>query len=94
MLPIRKEIFWDLDPLTIDPDKNKALIIERVLSYGTLNELVYLFSCYNLETIKQTVKNTGYFDPKTFEFITTYLGINKEEMKCFIKKQSAIQHWG
>jgi hypothetical protein len=93
MIPIRKEILWDLDPLKLDPDKNKALIIERVLSYGTLSELIFLFSYYDLKTIRQTVKNTGYFDPKTFEFITTYLNIYKEEMKCYIKKQSAIQHW-
>jgi hypothetical protein len=93
MIPVRKEILWDLDPMKLDPKKNKALIIERVLSYGNLEELKFLITYYGLKIIRQTVKNIGYFDPKTVEFITTYLSVNKEEMKCCIKKQSAIQHW-
>lgn len=84
---------WDIDPLKLDPDKNKVLIIERVLSYGNLGELKFIFKHFGIEIIRQTVKNIGYLDPKTFEFISSYLRINKEEMKCYIKKQSAIQHW-
>ncbi len=94
MIPVRNEILWDLDPKKINPDINKALIIERVLSYGNLGEIKFLFTYYKLKTIRETIKNTGYLDPKTFEFVTTYLRINKEEMKCYIKKQSAKQHWG
>ena len=93
MIPVRNEILWDLDPLEIDPDKNRNLIIERILTLGNLEELHFLFNYYDAEIIRQTLKSTGYLDPKTFEFVTTYLGINKEEMKCYIKKQSAIQHW-
>ena len=79
--------------MKIDPEKNMALIIERVLSYGNLGELKFIFDYYGLNIIRQTVKNIGYLDPKTLEFITTYLNVNKEEMKCCIKKQSATQHW-
>jgi hypothetical protein len=93
MIPIRNEILWDIDPRTLDPDKNKGILIERVLSYGNLEELKFLFSYYGIDIIKQTVKNTGYLDPKTMEFVISYLNINKEEMKCYLKKQSAIQHW-
>jgi len=93
MIPVRKEILWELDPLKLDLQKNKALIIERVLSFGTLEELKFLIHYYGLEIIRQTIKNIGYLDPKTTEFITTYLGVKKEEMKCCIKKQSATQHW-
>ena len=94
MIPVRKEILWDLDLSKIDPDKNRNLIIERILSLGNLQELKFLTSYYDRETIRQTLKNTGYLDPETFEFVTSYFGIQKEEMKCFIKKQSALQHWG
>jgi len=93
MIPVRKEILWDLNYSKLDPKKNKAFIIERVLSYGNLGELKFIFNYYGLKIIRQTVKNIGYLDPKTLEFITTYLSVNKDEMKCCIKKQSAIQHW-
>ena len=93
MIPVRKEILWDIDLRELNPDKNKVLIIERVLSYGNLEELKFIFKYFGIEIIRQTVKNIGYLDPKTFEFVTSYLKINQEEMKCYIKKQSAIQHW-
>ena len=93
MIPVRTEILWDINLKTMDPDKNKAIIIERVLSYGNIGELKFLFIYYGIEIIRQTVKNIGYLDPKTFEFVISYFNINKEEMKCYIKKQSARQHW-
>jgi len=93
MIPIRNEILWDIDPKTLNPDKNKVILIERVLSYGNLEELKFLFIYYGIDIIRQTVKNIGYLDPKTFEFVISFLSIDKEEMKCYIKKQSAIQHW-
>ena len=93
MIPVRNEILWDIDIQTINPDKNKVIIIERVLSYGNLEELKFLFKYYGISIIKQAVKNIGYLDPKTFEFVISYFNINNEEMKCYIKKQSAIQHW-
>lgn len=93
MIPVRKEILWDIDLQTSDPDINKSLVIERVLSLGNLQELKFIFSYYGAETIRQTLKTIGYFDPKTFEFIISFLGVKKEEMKCFIKKQSVAPHW-
>lgn len=93
MIPVRSEILWDINLQTIDPDKNKAIIIEKVLSYGNIEELKFIFIYYGIAIIRQTVKNIGYLDPKTFEFVVNYLKINKEEMKCYIKKQSTTGHW-
>lgn len=93
MIPVRNEIFWDIDFKTLNPDTNKSLIIERVLSFGNLDELQFLFRYYSVDIIRQTAKNIGYLDPETFDFVTGFLNIDKEEMKCYIKKQSATQHW-
>lgn len=93
MIPVRNEIFWDIDLQTLNPETNKSIIIERILSLGTLDELQFLFSYYSMDTIRQTAKKIGYLDPKTFDFVISFLNIAKEEMKCYIKKQSAAQHW-
>lgn len=92
-LKIRSELFWDVDPLRLDEEKNKSLVIERVLSYGNLSEIRIIFNLYGKDTIANVVKRLGYLDPKTFAFITGYLGIPKKEMKCFTKKQLNQQHW-
>jgi hypothetical protein len=92
-LNIRKELFWDTGLAGLDQEKNKSLIIERVLSYGNLSEIKILFDFYGKDSIRDVVKRLGYLDPKTFAFIVSYLGIPKKEMKCFTKKQLNPQHW-
>lgn len=93
MLPpqIRKEIFWDIE----DPDieKNKQLIVDRVLQYGNLDELRYIFSNYGKDQITDIVKKISYLDPKTLSFVINYLQIKKQDLKCFTRKQSTSQHW-
>ena len=95
MIPeqIRKELFWDIDRVTLDTKKNRRLIIDRVLQYGNLSELKYIFSLYGTGVITEEVKQIGYLDPKTLEFVSSYLDINKEELKCFTKKQSSPTYW-
>jgi len=92
-LPIRPELFWDVDYAKLDEQTNRRLVIERVFSYGTIPELKSVLSFYGSETIRNELKMVGYLDPKTLEFALTFLDLNKHEMKCYIKKQSQSQHW-
>jgi hypothetical protein len=92
-LNIRKELFWDVNLTELDREKNKSLVIERVLSYGDLSEIKILFDSYGKDTITDVVKRLGYLDPKTFAFVVGYLRIPKKEMKCFTKKRLNPQYW-
>jgi hypothetical protein len=92
-LPIRPELFWDVDYSKLDEQTNRRLIIERVFSYGTIAELKSAISFYGLDVIRNELKMVGYLDPKTLEFVLTFLDIKKYEMKCYIKKQLQPQHW-
>jgi hypothetical protein len=92
-LKIKKELFWDVDFNRLDKNKNKRLVIERVLSYGNLSELKEIINFYGREGIVEEIKKAGYLDPKTLEFVAGYFEVSKEEFTCYIKKQSAPQHW-
>ena len=92
-LNLRDELFWDIHPDKLDEEENKRLIIERALSFGNLMELKAMFRYYGKETLKDEITKIGYLDPKTFEFVVSYFGINKEEMKCFTKKLLHQTHW-
>lgn len=52
----RQSLFWDVDPQTIDAEKHARYIIERVLDFGTLEEVTWLFARYPRETIADTLK--------------------------------------
>lgn len=92
-LQIRPELFWDIDQTRMDEIVNRRLIIERVFSYGTVQEFRAVMNFYGLRVIREEIKKIGYLDPKTFEFAVSFLGLKKEEMRCYIKKQSQPQHW-
>ena len=90
---LRKELFWDVDFKRLDQNINRRLIIERVLSYGNLEEFKTVFHYYGKEVIAEEIKKAGYLDHKTIAFVTGYFGIKREELKCCIKKQSNSPFW-
>ena len=45
-MPRRQTLFWDVDPATIDPEKNARYIIERILDFGNGQEVRWLFAKY------------------------------------------------
>ncbi|OHA06951.1 MAG: hypothetical protein A2934_01545 [Candidatus Sungbacteria bacterium RIFCSPLOWO2_01_FULL_47_10] len=49
----RQSLFWDVDPKTIDPKKHARYIIERVLDFGTTEEIRWLFGHYSSAHIKK-----------------------------------------
>lgn len=87
MIQIRKELFWDINFSTLDVEKHKNLIVERVLSFGNLDEFKYLLSLYSYQTIKQIITKLGYLDPKTIAFVSDFFKIDKMKMRCYIQKQ-------
>ncbi len=82
-LKIRKELFWDVDPDRFNEVANRNLIIRRVFSYGTVDELSRLVSFYGLETIREEIRKAGSLDKKTLEFASTFLNIPKQQFKCY-----------
>ena len=57
-LQLRRSLFWDVDPATIDPDKNAKYIIERVLEFGDDLEVKWMWSYYPHSLIKDRVSNS------------------------------------
>jgi hypothetical protein len=89
-LKLRPELFWDIDTSKMDVEKSKRLIIDRVLSLGTLKEFQAILGVYGKGVIKKEVQKIGYFDRKTLEFIVSYFGIDKRKMKCYTKNRNWI----
>ena len=58
IIPFRQSLFWDVDPSTIDPEKNAKYVIERILEFGTNDEVRWMWSYYPHDSIKDRVKNS------------------------------------
>lgn len=52
---LRPSLFWDVDPKTIDFKKHTRYVIERILDFGTIEELRWLVHYYSPRTIKRVL---------------------------------------
>lgn len=87
-LPLRKELFRDMDADTLDEHIHQRYIIRQVMMFGTLDEFRAILSYYGLDAVRESIKKAGYLDPKTFSFVTSIPGIDKNEMVSYTRKQS------
>ena len=52
-------LLWDLDPAHIDPDRDRALIFERVMGRGTWEAMGWLRARYPKEVLADFVREQG-----------------------------------
>lgn len=92
-LKLRNELFWDIDPEILDEEKNKRLIIERVINLGNSPELQNLVHYYGKKEVINTICNLNYIDSKTLNFFSMFFNVPRTNFKCYIRKQSIKQPW-
>ena len=61
----RRSLFWDVDPKTIDPKKHSRYIIERILDFGTDEEVRWLWKQYPHELIYDVTARSRGLRPET-----------------------------
>ncbi len=92
-IDINERIFWDLNKSSIDPDKHKAIIIERVLTRGTLEEFWMLVHVYGEDVIIEQCKNMPNLDALSLNFIAKTFNVDKKKFKCYNKTRSTLLPW-
>jgi len=65
VIKFRPELFWDVDPKTIDPKKHARYIIERILDFGYDDEVKWVWHFYSHDIISRTVKDSRVLFPQT-----------------------------
>ena len=90
---LNPQCFWDIDMERLDPHRSKRLIIERVFTLGTLEEMVALIRYYGWSEAEETLLRINYLDPKTLNFLAKVFDRPKVNFACSTRKQSAPPHW-
>jgi hypothetical protein len=85
--------FWDVDISALDIENNQRLIIERIMSFGSIREIKTLIELYGRAVVIDTCLRIPYFDPKTLNFISKLFSIPKEKFRCYPDSPSTIRHW-
>ena len=90
---LSKTLFWDVDRETIDEEKHRRFIIERVITRGDFNDWRLMRDRYTLPLVFEEAKQMRCLDKVTLSFLSNLSGIRKEEFRCFALKQSNPVAW-
>ena len=82
---LSRYLFWDYNASMLDPNMDKAIILERVFTRGTENDEKEVFNYYGKSIIKDTILDLKYIDKKTLNYLSIILGVPKENFKCYKK---------
>lgn len=80
--PFRQELFWDVDPKTIDASRHARYVIERILDLGNLHDVQWLRGRYPEEKIKDVVCTSRRLHKKSANFWRLIYRIPLTQIRC------------
>jgi len=85
-----KTLFWEynFDKVMENKEKNKALIVSRIISHGLTEDWYAGFDMYGIDGFGQIAKNeVREMRPINLNFVCYLFGFKKEETLCYTRKQ-------
>ena len=89
-----QHLFWDVDRNKLDLQKNKQLIVERVIQRGSRSDLQIILSYYGKQEAGELLKQVPWLNEKDMAFVNVFFDIPFSEMKCYTKRLSARYCYG
>jgi len=90
---ISRKAFWDVDFNAIDFEENSLMVMEKVLNFGTWEDVRALFAWYGRERIKKDIVLSADLRKDTISFLCLLLKIQPSTFKCYNTRQSQNLHW-
>jgi hypothetical protein len=90
---LNRTIFWDTDFETIDWQKQRREIIERVLHFGDLGDWREIQNFYGREIIKNEVTKSRYLNNRVLNFCSVIFDLPLNQFRCYNTESSIRQHW-
>ena len=56
--PYKKSLFWDVDTGKLSPGKDWFFIIERILEFGDIDDLLWMKKNFTAKQIEETVQRS------------------------------------
>lgn len=57
-MKFRQSLFWDTDPTKIDPQKHARYIIERIMDFGDVAEVRWMWKQYPKQLLRSVVQKS------------------------------------
>ncbi len=72
---LSRSLFWDTNPDLLEWNKDKQLIIERIMTRGITHEVETMFKRYTLEDLRLALLQSKTLDPKSANWFSMKLDV-------------------
>lgn len=91
-MELRKVLFWDIDFDKINLEKDKDLIIQRIVDFGTWKELMEILKFYGDDTIINSLMKNSELNKRGMYFAAHFFNKKISDFKCYELKQLSQIH--
>jgi hypothetical protein len=89
-----QRLFWEFKYDTMDWEKGYLTVIERVIERGSPEEWEEMIRFYGKDKVLHALrKEIIFLADYAIEDVCVYFNLQKEELLCYIRKQSRPGHW-
>ncbi len=86
-------LFWDVDPATLDMKRHIKYVVARVLEAGTFEDWLLLYRRLTLPAIIEIAQSIRSLDTKALAFLSSIGHVPRESFRCYTSKPSIPTHW-
>jgi len=90
---ISRRVFWDVDFETLDYEKDRRFIIDKVMNHGLWDDFVAVMRYYGKDVVRHEIVQVPYLKKEVLNFLCFYLELQPSDFKCYTKRQSQEPHW-
>ena len=86
---IPKRLLWDVDWNNFDMQKNRKIVVQRVIEYGLPEDYYTLFKLYGgVSGVRKIIKEIPHFRfPQDISFACMAFNLKKENLECYKRQQ-------
>ena len=84
---LSQELFWDVDPETIDDQTHRRYVIGRVLERGELPDLRKTVAFYSMPVVVSEAQQMRALDPVTLAFAACLGNVKEDTFRCFTSRR-------
>lgn len=90
---VTESLLWEYDLKNFDWFAMRTIVVQRVIERGWVNDYYAILQLYGgFDTIREIIKEIPQLSDKDTAFVCAIFGLKKEELKCYLKKQSEEIH--
>jgi hypothetical protein len=90
---VRPTLLWEYDINRFNWDDMRTLVVQRVIERGRMDDFYAILNLYGLSGVKEAIKQISYLNPRDLSFVCSVFNLKKENLICYTRQQSMIQHW-